>query len=105
MQKCEKFTKFQQQNGKMVANEIKTNEKSDNESKRIRISGEPKSDLRNIGEMKIQTAIDWTRILVHNEGLKIRPVNSIREVNFTQDIHRLMKVHYRETYKSQAYAW
>lgn len=62
-----------------------------------------KTDLRLTGEMKIQTAIDWTRILVHNEGLRIRPVTSIREVNFTQEIHGYMKN--RETYKSQAYAW
>lgn len=74
------------------------------EEKRV-VQPKPKNDLRTIGEMKIQTAQDWTRILVHNEGLKIRPVHSIREVNFTQEIHRLMKDHFDETYKSQAYAW
>lgn len=64
-----------------------------------------KNDLRATGETKIQTITELSRVLVHNEGLRIKPVNKIGEVTFTQEIHGLMKNRYRETYKSQAYAW
>lgn len=111
---------FQLQNGSFVANGLRFDKKCASErsvngdTKRMRISSaeekptiqpQRKNDLQNTGETKIQTIVELTRMLVHSEGLKIKPVNSIREVAFTQDVHLLMKNQYRETYKSQAYAW
>lgn len=69
------------------------------------IQPQRKNDLRNTGETKIQTIVELTRMLVHSEVQVIKPVNSIHEANFTQDVHFLMKNKYRETFKSQAYAW
>lgn len=108
-------------NLKKFQNQIATNDLAKNTYEQ-RVNGEPKpieiapkekpviqprqkNDLRATGETKIQTNTELSRILVHSEGLRIKPANKIGEVYFTPEIHRLMKNRYSETYKSQAYAW
>lgn len=105
---------FQQRIGRCSNNELKYDKNEqcfDIVSKRMKISAEkrqlqqqPKNDLKNIGESKIQTTSELNRIL-HCEVVKVKPIDSIHEAKFTDEIHRVMKTRYRETYKSQAYAW